>query len=173
MRVNRLSDKGLALLCELEDLRLEAYQDSADIWTIGYGTIRYPDGKRVAKGDVCTAEHATTCLRHDVERTDEAVDDHTIDTLTQNQHDALVVFAYNVGVGREASSQHGASGFVGSTLRSMVNSNPNDPGIRMQFMRWHKVKGKPVYGLWRRRHIEADLYFDVTTKMMTYPFARS
>ena len=39
------------LLKEFEGFRKEAYQCSAGVWTIGYGTTIYPDGSRVKQGD--------------------------------------------------------------------------------------------------------------------------
>ena len=69
--------------------------------------------------------------------------------VTNNQFSALVSFAYNVGVGN----------LKRSTLLKLVNSNPNDPAIRNQFMRWNRAGGKVLLGLTRRRESEANLYF--------------
>ena len=69
--------------------------------------------------------------------------------LTDNQYSAICSFAYNVGVPR----------FRTSTLRRMINANPNNPLIRNEFMKWVN-KGTPFErGLTRRRQAEADLYF--------------
>jgi lysozyme len=69
--------------------------------------------------------------------------------VTNNQFSALVSFAYNVGI----------ANLKRSTLLKLVNSNPNDPAIRAQFMRWNRAGGKVLLGLTRRRESEADLYF--------------
>ena len=65
------------------------------------------------------------------------------------QFDALVSFAYNVGVGN----------FAKSTLLKKVNANPNDPTIRSEFEKWNKANGRVLKGLVTRRKEEADLYF--------------
>ena len=79
------------------------------------------------------------------------VDSVTTDNITQNQFDALVIFAYNVGV----------VNFKKSTLLKLVNQNPNDPNIAKQFMRWTRAGGKVIKGLVLRRNLESQLYFKV------------
>jgi lysozyme len=69
--------------------------------------------------------------------------------LTQNQFNALVSFAYNVGTGA----------FSTSTLLKKVNANPNDLTIRNEFARWTRANGKIVNGLVNRRKKESDVYF--------------
>jgi lysozyme len=77
------------------------------------------------------------------------VDSYCVDTINQNQFDALVSFCYNVGPGNLKSS----------TLLKKVNANPNDPTIRTEFLKWNKGGGKVLAGLTRRRTAEANLYF--------------
>jgi lysozyme len=79
------------------------------------------------------------------------VDSFCIDTITQNQFDALVSFCYNVG----------PSNLKSSTLLKKVNLNPNDPTIKNEFLKWNRGGGKVLDGLTRRRQAEADLYFTV------------
>jgi N-acetylmuramoyl-L-alanine amidase len=50
------------LIKKWEGLRLDAYQDVAGIWTIGYGTIKYEDNTPVKKGQTITAERAEQLL---------------------------------------------------------------------------------------------------------------
>ena len=145
----RITPAGLLLLQSFEGCELTAYPDSGGLPTIGWGTVRYPDGHRVALGDTCTAPEAAAWLRFEVAATEQAVDDLTVDTLTGNQFDALVCFTYNVGVGA----------FRGSTLRRLVNLNPNDPAIRHEFAKWCHVHGEFVQGLLNRRLREAAVYF--------------
>jgi lysozyme len=61
----------------------------------------------------------------------------------------LVSFAYNVGTGA----------FISSTLLKKVNSNPNDPSIKTEFLKWNKAGGKIVNGLTIRRNQEQINYF--------------
>lgn len=137
-----------------EGFKLTAYQDSAGIWTIGYGSIMYQDNSPVKAGDVITAQKAETLIEWEVNMKSKTVDVVTTNVaLTQNQYNALVSFAYNAGSGALRSS----------SLLKLVKKNPSDPAIRDSFMMWDKahVNGKlvEVAGLKNRRKSEADLYF--------------
>jgi lysozyme len=69
--------------------------------------------------------------------------------LTQNQFNALVSFAFNLGV----------QALTNSTLLRLVKINPNDGNIAKEFLRWNKAGGKVVDGLTKRRIKESALYF--------------
>lgn len=163
--VVKISPEGESLIQGFEALRLRAYLDSAGIPTIGWGTIRYPDGRKVKMGDTCTVEQATEYFRHDLSGRELAVDALMVDSITQRQFDALLSFAYN----------NGTTGLKDSTLRRRVNANPDDPAIRAAFMMWYKARDpktgqlKKVRGLWIRRHHEADYYFGVSTPVPEMP----
>ena len=47
----KLSPAGYAAIKQFEGLRLHAYQDIAGVWTIGYGSTYYTNGKHVHRGD--------------------------------------------------------------------------------------------------------------------------
>jgi lysozyme len=137
-----------------EGLRLQAYQDAAGIWTIGYGTIMYEDNTPVKKGDAITADRAEQLLQNEVVKKSTAVTAALADTtVNQNQYDALVSFAFNVGTGA----------LLTSTLLSRVKKNPADPTIRDAFLMWDRARVDGVLvevdGLKKRREEEADLYF--------------
>ena len=137
-----------------EGLKLEAYTDSAGIWTIGYGTIMYEDNACVKKGDVITKERAEHLLEWEVKLKAKGVNAVIKPaSLSQNQYNALVSFAYNTGSGALKSS----------TLLKRVKANPADATIRDAFMMWNKarVDGEliEIAGLTNRRKEEADLYF--------------
>lgn len=153
MKVTTPSPEGIAMIHAEESCELSAYLDVAGVWTIGYGTTRYFGGQRVKAGDTCTQDQADSYFAYDLQRFALAVDALTVDSLLQRQFDALTSFNYNVG----------ENAYRNSTLRKTVNANPNDPAIRQQFMRWHFADGKPVKGLWNRRHREADFYFGEQT----------
>jgi lysozyme len=133
---------------------LKAYKCPAGVWTIGIGTTVYPNGKRVREGDVITEQQAYDFLRHDLSYTQQMVDSYATDAVSQPQFDALVSFAYNVGL----------NALKGSTLLKKVNANPLDPAIKGQFERWVYGGGKVLPGLVRRRKSEAWLYFKGTLK---------
>ena len=127
------------------------YRDPVGKWTIGYGTITYPNGRSVRSGDRISQAQAEQYLESEVDekaRSVEAAIGHGV-WLTQSQFDALVSFTYNLGIGN----------FRKSTLLSKVKRNPNDPGIRNEFNRWVYAGGRVLPGLVRRRAAEADLYF--------------
>src|ERR1700759_2718625 len=95
-----ISTKGIAIIKNFEGLSLSAYRDEAGIWTIGYGSTRYHDGKKIGPGDKLANEtQADALLRNTLGQYQEAVNGHVKVPLTQNQYDALVSFTYNVGTG--------------------------------------------------------------------------
>jgi GH24 family phage-related lysozyme (muramidase) len=95
---------ALKLIKEFEGSHLEAYPDplsGGDPWTIGYGTIRYGDGRKVAKGDRINAIEADMLLRQEVDRIAAKLRD-TVPywkEMADQQKCALVSFAYNLGSG--------------------------------------------------------------------------
>lgn len=143
----KLSKKGLDFIAQEEGLRLNAYQDQVGVWTIGYGSTFYEDGTKVKKGDKITKERALNLFANITKVFEDGVNRVVKSKLNQNQFDALVSIAFNIGLGA----------FSGSTLLKRVNANPNDPNIRTQFEAWRNAGGKPI--LLKRRKREADMYF--------------
>ena len=144
---NNLSDNGMKLLEQFEGLRLEAYLDSASIYTIGYGTIKYPDGRKVKKGDKITKAQAKEYKVHDLKEFESTVNTSVKVPLSQNQYDALVSLSYNIGSGA----------FKNSTLLKKLNSG-DYKGAAEQFLVWNKVNSKRVQGLVNRREAERNLF---------------
>jgi lysozyme len=150
MRITTINKAGIDLISQFEGFSSKPYLCSAKVPTIGYGTTRYPNGKKVTLQDSSiTVEQAKDIMRHDVRQFELAVDAMAVDTINQNQFNALVSFAYNVG----------ANALRTSTLLKKVNANPNDPFIRNEFLRWNRAGGNIVAGLTRRREAESNLYF--------------
>jgi len=146
----KLDDKGYKLITGFEGLKLKPYLCSAKIPTIGYGNTYYSNGKHVTLLDeAITQLEAFEMFKEIADRFALAVNKRLTKPVTQNQFNALVSFAYNVGTG----------GFSTSTLLKKVNVNPNDLSIRNEFMKWTKAGGKVVQGLVNRREKEADVYF--------------
>lgn len=142
-----LSQVGLNQICNFEGLRLSAYDDGVGVWSIGYGTTRYPNGSRVQKGDTCTLEQAQAYMQHDLKIFERAVNSAVKVPLKQNQFDALVSLTYNIGVGA----------FKNSTLLKMLNSG-DYKGAANQFDVWINAGGNRLLGLVRRRAIEKKLF---------------
>lgn len=146
----RLSDAGLALLREFEGLRLQAYKDSAGVWTIGYGSTRYADGDKVRPGDEITAERAESLLRETLHTYESAIDRLVTVPLLQSQFDALTALVYNIGVGA----------FEKSTLLKRLNEGQYAKAAN-EFLRWIHAGGQPLAGLRRRRERERALFLSV------------
>lgn len=149
MKVNQIGAKGLNLIKKYEGFRAAPYKCPAGIPTIGYGATYYPDGRKVKLTDKPTTQReADTMLLNMLKHYEQGVDSFTTDKVNQNQFDALVSIAYNIGL----------QALKGSTLIRKVNLDPNDKTIKNEFMRWTKANGKVLDGLLNRRKEEAELY---------------
>lgn len=145
----KLDKKGYDLIKGFEGLELIAYKDSAGIWTIGYGNTTYENGVKVKRGDSITRDRAEILFKFFADKFATQVDTAILVPVSQNQFNACVSFAYNVGIGA----------FRSSTLLRKLNACPTDGSIRKEFMRWVNAGGKVVDGLINRRYKEANLYF--------------
>ncbi|MEQ1159091.1 lysozyme [Acinetobacter calcoaceticus] len=145
-----LSVEGVNQICNFEGLKLSAYDDDTGVWTIGYGTTRYPNGKRVSEGDRCTLEQAKAYMQHDLKIFERAVNSSVKVPLKQNQFDALVSLAYNIGVGA----------FKHSTLLKKLNSGDYKEAAN-QFDVWVNAGGKRLQGLVNRRAMEKKLFLSL------------
>jgi lysozyme len=142
----RVSLEGIALIHSFESCKLTAYPDPGSVdgkpWTIGWGST----GLGIAKGVVWTQQQADERFAADLGRFEKAVA-LMAPTTTQSQFDAMVSFAYNVGL----------SALNDSTLLRLHKAG-NYVGAKDQFSRWDKNDGKVMKGLTRRRAAEAALY---------------
>lgn len=128
-----------------EGLRLEAYRDAAGVLTIGYGHT----GSDINEGDRITAYWAKELLRNDLGATEAAVRRLHV-ARTQGQFDALVSFAFNLGIER----------LQGSTLLKVIRHGGSHDQIQREFKRWVYAGGKKLRGLERRRAWEAKRFFE-------------
>ena len=146
----KLDDSGYKLIQGFEGLSLVPYLCSAKVATIGYGNTFYPSGKKVTMQDKpINLETAKWMLKETANIFATQVNLLVKSKLTQNQFNALVSFAFNLG----------SQALGKSTLLKKVNVNPNDPTIRNEFLKWNKSGGKELLGLTKRRTKEANLYF--------------
>jgi len=146
----KLNQKGYDLIKSFEGLSLKPYRCQANISTIGFGNTYYENNVKVQMSDVpITKQRAEDLLKISADRYAFKVDNLVHKPLTQNQFNALVSFAYNVGSGALASS----------TLLKKVNVNPNDAMISKEFLKWNKVNKVANNGLTTRRIKESSLYF--------------
>lgn len=145
----KVSQNGVDLIKRFEGLSLEAYQDIAGIWTIGYGHT----GADV-KPNMRISEHdAENLLKQDLKPREDAVERLVRAPLNQNEFDALVSFVYNVG----------ANAFKNSTARKRLNKG-DKLGAADALTWWNKatVGGvlREVTGLTRRRAAERALFLE-------------
>ena len=144
----KISEKGLNLIKEFEGLRLKPYKDAVGIPTIGYGNTYYEDGRKVSLSDPAITEaRATDLLKMVVKRYEDAINRYVQVPITQNQFDALVSFAYNVGNENVRKS----------TLMKLLNRKQYMEAAD-QLLRWNKAGGKTLKGLTRRRQAERTLF---------------
>lgn len=143
----KISQVGIDLISSFEDTKLQAYDDGVGVWTIGIGTTIYPNGNKVKKGDVCTLDQAKSYFALDLQRFEKAVNSGLTVPVNQNQFDALVSLAYNIG----------ETAFKESTLLAKLNKG-NFAGAAEQFQVWNKGGGKVLKGLVRRRAAEKALF---------------
>jgi lysozyme len=150
MKITKTGIAGIEIIKMFEGFRSAPYKCPAGIPTIGYGATFYPDGKKVTMTDkAVTEDEGTALLQAMLVSFEKYVDSYCRDDINQNQFDALVSFAYNLGPANLKSS----------TLLKKVNANPNDETIALEFMKWVKAGGKTLKGLVRRREAESQLYF--------------
>lgn len=146
----KLNSKGYDLIVKHEGLSLKPYLCPAKIPTIGYGNTYYSNGKRVTLLDEpITKEYALEIFKEIADRFAKAVSKLVVVPLNQNQFNALVSFAYNVGM----------ANFQKSTLLKKVNKNKDDISIELEFNKWVFAKGVKLNGLVKRRKDESNIYF--------------
>lgn len=141
----RTSQRGISLIKSFEGLRLDAYQDSVGVWTIGYGTTR-----GVKPGMSITKDQADRMLTNDVARFEPDLNRLVKVPLNQNQWDALMSFVYNLG----------AANLESSTLLKLLNQG-DYTGAAGQFSRWNRAGGQVLNGLVKRRAAEQALFQEV------------
>ena len=131
-------------LMVMEGLSLEAYEDCAGVPTIGYGHT-----KNVKMGDRISKYWAKELLKDDVREVEQQVQELNV-AQTQGQFDALVSFAFNLGIGRLKSS----------TLLKVIREGGSKNAIKKEFKRWVYAGGKRLRGLELRREWEAKRFFE-------------
>lgn len=140
--MRQIGPKGLALIKSFEGLRLKSYICPAGVLTIGYGST----GPHVKPNMTITEAQADKLLQDDLDRFEACVAKHAPDA-TQNEFDAMVSLAFNIGTGA----------FEKSTLLRRFKSG--DKAIAAnQFGAWVNAGGKKLAGLVRRRQAEKQLF---------------
>ena len=140
----KMSAEGMKLLMQWEGCKLQVYRDAAGLPTIGVGHLILR-GEDYSRG--ITTSQALDLLAVDLDRFEKAVTTSVHVPLEQHQFDALVAFAFNIGVGA----------FGKSTLLRILNQGLYG-GVPPQLRQWTKAGGKVCQGLVNRRDNEIKLW---------------
>lgn len=133
----KTSERGIALIKSFEGCRLTAYKCPAGVWTIGFG---HTGG--VGKDDKITQDQAEAYLVADLSRYEKNVAKYAKYEWNQNEFDALVSFAYNIG---------SIDGLTAKGTRSKQE-------IAEKILLYNKAAGKVLTGLEKRRKAERELF---------------
>lgn len=140
----KLSERGARFIQGFEEYAAVAYRHFPnEPWTAGWGHT----GPDVVEGTTCTPGQALAWFMKDTQGAVDGVNRCVSVSLTQNEFDALVSFAYNDGVGALAHS----------TLLAFLNAG-SAPCAADEFLKWDHVGGEEVAGLERRRRAERALF---------------
>ena len=133
-----ISQKGIDLIKEFEGCRLTAYKDAVGVWTIGYGHT-----KGVKSGDKISQAEAEQLLKDDLKIYEANVMKYDSKYhWNQNQFDALVSFAFNIGSIDQLTS----------------NGKRSISTISSKILEYCHAGGKKLEGLERRRKAEKALF---------------
>lgn len=147
------SEACLEFIRKKEAFFAHSYLCPAGVWTIGYGTTRWDLKTPVKMGETITREEAERQLAIEVQRCTDAIAETVKVPLSQNELDALVSWAYNVGTGWVTGRGHKQA-----TLIKLLNQGKYEavPGQLLTFCR--TTKGKRLDGLYNRRKEEAQMW---------------
>lgn len=122
---NRTPDKAVYLIANWEGFKSKPYLCPAKVWTIGYGTTYYPNGKLVEPEDPeISREQGLDFLRNHITNVIIPLLSKTIPTwlsMNENQRAAIISFAYNVG-----AHFYGGTDFFNITSALSRNGNWHD-----------------------------------------------
>ena len=156
----KISEAGIQLIKSFEGCHSSPYRCPAALWTIGYGHVLYPDQARLKTPERASygimPEHNRTfeydeideLLEKDLQRFQDGVSRLCPTSDDRQSHfDAMVSFAFNVGLGN----------LQASTLRMKYNRGEIEAAAD-EFLKWNKSGGKILAGLTRRRAAERAMF---------------
>ena len=138
----KISEEGISLIKFYEGCELEAYRDSVNVLTIGYGHT-----KDVKEGDKINQDEAEHLLQEEMPEYEGYINNMVKVPLEQNQFDALVCWVYNLG----------PTNLGDSTLLKLLNAGDYH-NVPPQIKRWNKAGGVILGGLVKRREAEANMF---------------
>jgi len=143
--MRKINEYGLAKIKQWEGLKLEAYQDSGGVWTIGYGHTSAAGLPKVTKGMRVSESVADEILKSDLNIFEKRVNNLVKVPLSDNQFSTLVSFDLNTGK------------LDSSTLLKKLNKG-DYASVPQELMKWVYVKGVKNKGLVNRRSAECGLW---------------
>ena len=155
----KTSEAGVNLIKHFEGIRLKPYRCPALLWTVGVGHVLYPRQHHLtleermhfqlapAHNRTFTQEEVNDLLRNDLRRFERGVERLCGTNISQCQFDALVSFAFNLGLGT----------LQRSTLRRK-HLRGDYAGAASEFLKFVRAGGRILPGLQRRRIAERLLY---------------
>lgn len=138
----KTSEAGLTLIKSFEGLHLICYADLKGVPTIGYGHTKNLTKGHIGKLTITEIE-ATALLRDDVAKAEAAVNKYDkIYHWTQDEFDALVSFAFNIGNIDQLTDK-------GNRSRDVISK---------KILEYNKCNKVEVPGLTRRRKAEQSMF---------------
>ena len=149
----KISEKGLALIKEFEGCQLTAYQDEVGVYTIGYGITNADKSvtkTTIKKGLKITKEKAEEWLEECLNKlyAPKIMKYDVRYNWNQNEFDALLSFAFNLGSIDQLTAN-------GSRSKSVIGN---------KLLEYNKAGGRVYAGLTRRRKAERDLFLTPVSK---------
>lgn len=155
----KISEKGIELIKKFEGCQLKAYKCAGGVWTIGYG---HTNGVKAT--DIITNAQATEYLKEDLKKYEETVEKYNkIYNWAQNEFDAMVSFAFNIG----------------NIDQLTAKGTRSSEEITEKMLCYNKAGGKILAGLTKRRKEEKELFMatdiqvQVTFKELVYRLQRA
>jgi lysozyme len=154
-----INEAGLKLIKHYEGCKLRPYLCPANLWTIGYGALLYPDQVKLKLADrrnyplqakdnrQWSQEEVDKLLKHDLVRFERGVTLYVTVPLRPNEFSALVSFAYNLGNGV----------LQRSTVRSALLRGDKEQAME-SLVKYCRAGGKILKGLQNRRLDERRLF---------------
>jgi len=139
----KTSSQGRAAITQREGNKLTAYKDGGGVWTIGVGHTTAAGSPTVTAGLRITAEQSDEILSRDLAKFEKVVEDAITAPMKQNEFDAFISLAFNIG----------GSAFAKSTVARKFNAG-DKIGTANAFLLWNKDNGKVIKGLVTRREAE-------------------
>ena len=139
------SEKLVSFIAREEGFRGNAYRPlPTDRWTVGFG-FTYINGTPVKEGDTIEVSKARNELRQLLTNIGNALSKKLPDSVTQQEFDAVVSLAYNIGITAFISSTTGTLFYLGDDISN-------------RFALYNRSGGKVIQGLVNRRNAEREIY---------------